>query len=99
MKELIINDILLDEKNEVQSIKKAVKKKDEQTEILEFENKFKSKGRPKVEKKDKKILKSVYLSPLQINKIERVAQLSGLKLSEYMLFCIKKEMRREGVEL
>ena len=98
-KELSIDNVLNDNQELIQSLQKANEAEIANKEIIEFANKFKGKGRPKVEKAEKKKARNIYLSENQLEKIERFAKLNGFTISEYILFALKKELRKEGIEL
>lgn len=98
-KELSIDDVLNDSKNPVQSLYKVQEEDKTNKELAEFAAKFKGKGRPRVEKTSKKKARNIYLSENELEKIERVAKMNGFSISEYIIFALKKELRRDGVEL
>ena len=92
-----IDDVLKDTKEPVQSIKKAEMQDKSNEEIKEFAAKFIPKGRPKVNEKDKKKMKSFYTSDNEFEKIEKIALLYGVTPMKWIKMVIDKELRREGV--
>lgn len=97
--ELSIDDVLNDNKKPVQSLIKANEEDKTNKELAEFAAKFKGKGRPKVIAAEKKKARNIYLSENELEKIERVAKMNGFTISELIMFALKKELRKEGIEL
>jgi hypothetical protein len=94
-----LEEALKNQKKPVQTLERAEENKKEADEAIEFANKFKSQGRPKVSDKEKKKMRSFYLSDDEVLKIERVAKINGMKTMEFVRFALEKEMRKEGIEL
>ncbi len=96
MAKLKIDDILADNKEEVQTFKKAEKKA---KIIKEAEKKKKEVGRPSKSEEEKAKKRILYYTDQEWEHIEKVADLYGMKPSKWLKMVIAKELRREGIEL
>lgn len=94
-----LEEALNSQKKPVQSLASSESRDRVASEAIEFAKKFKSKGRPTIAENEKKKMKSFYLSDLEVEQIERVAKINGMKLMEFVRFALEKEMRKEGVQL
>jgi len=89
---LNINDILNDEKKEIQSFKFADEK---EKKFKELENARKKSGRPTKKTEEKAKKRSIYYTDQEFKEIEEIANLYGMKVSNFIKFCVAKELKKE----
>ncbi len=96
MAKLNLDDILAEEKDDVQTFKKAEKK----AEIIkEAEKNKKEVGRPTKSEDEKAKKRTLYYTDSEWEQIEKVSELYGVKPVKWLKMIIAKELRREGYEL
>jgi len=94
MSKLKLDDVLAEEKEEVQTFKKAEKKA---KLIKEAEKNKKEVGRPAKSEEEKAKKRTLYYTDEEWSKIEKAAELYGMKPVKWLKMIIAKELRREGV--
>lgn len=92
MSELNINDVLNDTVESVQSFKKA---EDEQRELRELKELKNSLGRPKKSADEKAKRRVIYYTDDEFSKIEKVAKLYSMSATQFIKFCVAKEIKKE----
>ena len=81
------------------SIEEALQSKDETTKDKDFFILRAGQGRPKKSQSEKKKGTMIYLSDSQKESIEKCAAINGMKLKDFIKFCINKELRKENINI
>jgi len=89
---LSIDDILNDKKESIQSFKNA---EQEQEELLKLKELKSSLGRPKKSNDEKAKRRVIYYTDDEFSKIEKVAKLYSMSATQFIKFCVAKEIKKE----